>query len=669
MPRVTRSIFVLAFLLSSVVGPAIATVSPARAATGVVTLYGHGWGHGRGLGQFGAQGYASLYGWSSAQILDRFYNPTVAGAASTAQSVSVWLTRHDGVDLEVTSNAPFEVAGYGQAGGRAVRITNVNGTIYGTGESGCGGAQDGWVPLSSPVVVTSSVSNPGNDLSQMLTICGDRTYRGQLSFLLDSGVSRTVSTVAIEDYLRGVVPRESPAWFAPAALEAQAVGARSYVLGEGGENGQRFAFAKTCDSTTCQVYGGAGSGGTLLEHPATNAAVAATAGLVRRYPDGALGRTEYSSSSGGWTVQGNFTGVQDDGDAVPSNPFHDWTAAIPISSLESAYGLGSFVGLNIISRNGLGDWGGRVTQMQVVGTARSVTLTGARFQSDWGLRSPWFNTSPSNTALIGPSIVSRHDGTVAMAMMNRNAGVSYRTGSGGSYGAWQSLDGIVTSDPELVSWGAGRVDLFVRGADAALWHRGWTTASGWLPWERLGGVLTSGPAATSTSFGRVDVYMAGTDGGLWTIAWTGSGWTSFSSLGGVLTSDPDAASSWPGRADVFARGTDGALWHLPILPEGTLSWRSVGGTLSSGPTAVAWSPNRLDLFARGGDGAMYGQYWDGSQWTGWLSYGGGLASAPDAASIAPDRIDVAARGTDGSLFQRSWNGATWSGWTLLGPSP
>ena len=45
----------------------------------VLSLDGHGWGHGRGMGQFGALGYAIDFGWSSEQILDHFYGDTTAG--------------------------------------------------------------------------------------------------------------------------------------------------------------------------------------------------------------------------------------------------------------------------------------------------------------------------------------------------------------------------------------------------------------------------------------------------------------------------------------------------------------------------------------------------------------------------------------------------------------
>jgi SpoIID/LytB domain protein len=94
----------------------------------------------------------------------------------------------------------------------------------------------------------------------MLSVCtatGTRQYRGELSVVWSGGAQHTVNTLPMEDYLRGVVPRESPASWGDAAggkgieaLKAQAVAARSYAWSEG-----RTAYAKTCDTTTCQVYG------------------------------------------------------------------------------------------------------------------------------------------------------------------------------------------------------------------------------------------------------------------------------------------------------------------------------------------------------------------------------------------------------------------------------
>ena len=46
-----------------------------------VVIDGRGWGHGRGMSQYGALGYAINFGWSSAQILDHYYGGTTAGLA------------------------------------------------------------------------------------------------------------------------------------------------------------------------------------------------------------------------------------------------------------------------------------------------------------------------------------------------------------------------------------------------------------------------------------------------------------------------------------------------------------------------------------------------------------------------------------------------------------
>lgn len=52
----------------------------ANAAANDVVVVGHGWGHGRGMGQYGAYGYAVDQGWSSAQILSHYYGGTKAGS-------------------------------------------------------------------------------------------------------------------------------------------------------------------------------------------------------------------------------------------------------------------------------------------------------------------------------------------------------------------------------------------------------------------------------------------------------------------------------------------------------------------------------------------------------------------------------------------------------------
>lgn len=644
----------------------VASAPPANALPSNLVLNGHGWGHGRGMGQFGAHGYATMFGWGSSTILDHFYGGTGAGTVAAGTPISVRLMAMEGLDLWVTSGAPFTVAGYAQPAGAAVYVTvDANGTylVAGTqGAAGCGGPLHPQVAVPGPVVASSLAGAPGNDLSKMLTICGGPTYRGELRFVRADGVSHTVNVVPVEDYLRGVVPRESPSWFAPAALQAQAVAARSYALAEGGEFGQRYSYAKTCDTTACQVYGGAGLDGVSREPAPTNDAIAATANLVRRFGDGTLARTEFSSSTGGWTAGGTFPARPDDGDAVAVNPRHKWQTTLSASSISARYGIGQFVGIQITQRNGFGEWGGRVLQLSVIGTSKSVTVSGAQFQSDWALFSTWFTTDGSN----GPSAVSPSPGRTDVFARGGDGAVWQRSQANGGLGTWQSLGGTITSDPDVSSWGGGRLDVFARGTDGALWHRG-NNGSGWAGWESLGGSLESGPTAVSWGPNRIDVFAKGSDGALWSKAWTGAAWTNWYSLGGGFVGDPDVASWGPNRLDVFIRGLDNRLWHIGWNGAVWSPWENLGGALTSGPGAVSWGANRIDVFGRGGDGQVWSRAWTGSVWVGWYPLGGGLSSDPDAAAPASNRLEIVARGLDAAIWQKSWTGSAWSSWFSLGP--
>jgi len=74
---------------------------------------------------------------------------------------------------------------------------------------------------------------------------------------------------------------------------------------------------------------------------------------------------------------------------------------------------------------------------------------------------------------------------------------------------WEDLGGILVSEPGVSSWAPGRLDVFVRGTDNALWHK-WYNGS-WSGWESLGGTLNSGPGAVPWDYNRIDVFVCGTN--------------------------------------------------------------------------------------------------------------------------------------------------------------
>ncbi len=127
------------------------------------------------------------------------------------------------------------------------------------------------------------------------------TYRGTLqSRSLPGSPARhrvTVNRVSLDDYVRGVIPREMPASWRPAALRAQAIAARTYAAFEVADSTN--PVYQLCDTTSCQVYGGKSA-----EFASTNAATTATAGQIRTF-HGAPAFTQFSASNGGWMSAGS----------------------------------------------------------------------------------------------------------------------------------------------------------------------------------------------------------------------------------------------------------------------------------------------------------------------------------------------------------------------------
>lgn len=147
--------------------------------------------------------------------------------------------------------------------------------------------------------------------------------------------------------------------------------------------------------------------------------------------------------------------------------------------------------------------------------------------------------------------------------------------------AWEGpwpLDAQISSSPTAIALANGPVHVFARGMDNALWHRWYD--GGWQNWESLGGPLggqispdpESGPSVASWGPGRLDVFVRGTDDAVWR-KWSANGgasWSNWESLGGVVTSSPASISRAPNHIEVFVRGTDSKLYH--VWWDGT-AWR------------------------------------------------------------------------------------------------
>ncbi|HKY58082.1 MAG TPA: hypothetical protein VJL80_08605, partial [Aeromicrobium sp.] len=73
------------------------------------------------------------------------------------------------------------------------------------------------------------------------------------------------------------------------------------------------------------------------------------------------------------------------------NSRHSWSISVSAAKVESKYSsIGRLKAMQVTSRNGYGDWGGRVRSLKLIGSAGSKTITGNDARWAFGLRSNWF---------------------------------------------------------------------------------------------------------------------------------------------------------------------------------------------------------------------------------------------------------------------------------------
>lgn len=184
------------------------------------------------------------------------------------------------------------------------------------------------------------------------------------------------------------------------------------------------------------------------------------------------------------------------------------------------------------------------------------------------------------------------------------------------------------------------------------------------------------PAVVQNSDGRLEVFARGNDNAIyhkWETC-VGCGWSVWASLGGSFVNDPAVGINYNGRLEVFARGSDDLVYHSYETCAGCggwTSWATFSNQLFGGNIAVGQDTDgRLEIFSLGfSDGQVYGNYQVcvGCGWSGWYSLGGNFSGrAPTVIRNSDGRLEVFA----GSTIYHKWQncaGCGWSsGWASLG---
>jgi stage II sporulation protein D len=340
---------------------------PARGAVTWI-VKGAGFGHGVGMGAYGAYGYG-LHGAGYRQILGRYYRGIGIKPMAAAPQVRVLLAVSPG-DVSfsratVACGRSLDPARTYRAHrrGSSVRLLSSGGKLLGR----CG----------------ARLHAQGR---RTIRIAGVGLYRGALEAVPSgsSGALNVVNRLDANSYARGSLPGEVPPEWPMATLKAFAVAIRSIALSTdvGGEGFDLYADTRT------QVYGGV-----KLESARTDRAVRTTRNEVAMY-GGAVAQTTYFSSSGGRTESG-FLGAPD----VPYlqsvadpydyySPLHRWTFRFSQAEMNARLGPYLNGGLRRIRVTKRGD-SPRIDYAKLIATRGTTTIRGDTLAQALGLYDRW----------------------------------------------------------------------------------------------------------------------------------------------------------------------------------------------------------------------------------------------------------------------------------------
>ena len=388
---------------------------------------GHGWGHGVGLSQYGAYGYAK-HGYAYDQMIAHYYPGTdlESGASKTIRV----LLASGASNLTISSAAPFSVE---DASGSSYDLAALSLKL--TSSLKVELADGGKVALSGPLKFKAGTSP---------LVYAGRKYAGYFRVLVSGDKLSLVNGVGLERYIYGVVPCESPHDWPAEALKAQAVVARSYALASirAGTNFDVY------QDTRSQVYLGISG-----EYPESTAAVKATAGEVVYY-NGEVARTFFFSTSGGRTSsikdawpkakpEPYLVSVNDPYD--DASPYHNW-GPVTFSSQQIAKRLHVSGPLSDLAAKRNGSMRvSKVTLTAADGT--SSQTSGDAVKLALGLRSSWFTATvlalqyPRKAVAAGSKL--RINGRARNA---KSPALEMRTPSG----AWQKVRGVKPNSSGLV---------------------------------------------------------------------------------------------------------------------------------------------------------------------------------------------------------------------------
>ena len=254
-----------------------------------------------------------------------------------------------------------------------------------------GGIMRNGAPVGNNFVATTSNVTESDIFSSTLGYIniGGKPYRGNVRFVRSGSALKSVNIVDVDDYIRGVLPKEIGTTTPIEALKTQAVVSRSFAYANWNKF-EKYGY-NLDDSSASQAYAGMS-----VESPMTDRAVAETRGQILYYK-GDVANTIFHATSGGETEAieevwgGNpcpYLIAKKDPQSVNTRNA-TWTATLSSGDIQRAFSsVGRPTALEVLERSSTG----RIKSMAVVGTAGREVVTGNQFR----MRLGWMKIKSAN---------------------------------------------------------------------------------------------------------------------------------------------------------------------------------------------------------------------------------------------------------------------------------
>jgi len=191
-------------------------------------------------------------------------------------------------------------------------------------------------------------------------------------------------------------------------------------------------------------------------------------------------------------------------------------------------------------------------------------------------------TTPVGTPASGP-VVRNADGRLVIAARGNNNAllVNFETApNAGTWAGWTSLGGSFTTEPVIIRSSDGRLTIFAVATDGNVYAKSQTTpgSTSWRVYVNVGGgkvLVAASLTYALNADGRIQIFARGNNKAIWTAAQTtvgGQAWSAWTDLKGFFVGSPTASLNPNGKLQVFALSTDKTIYQNTQQAAGATAW-------------------------------------------------------------------------------------------------